>query len=313
MGGSTVARTGTNGVQTLPPGRTPSPLEPLPHQLITALAQHRMATTSQLHQLLRPHATRQTVSAPLNQLRRKGLVDYTVLPTSHRARAWYLTGQGARLTRDFPALRGRPAYPITSATAASLKTPHTLTVVRAHLAFVTDARHLGDEHGYLDWTPEIAHPTGDGHHLIPDALMHYTRTEGPHRIKLRAFVEVDRATMGSERLASKLIEYARLWSYTPQPTRRPRPTQHTPTGSAWLRWYPLFPRILFVLTGAARRTLEHRINDLQAMTAQHPHVAALARAVPTGAAILEDCEEHGPSAEIWTPLTGGDPCPWHTL
>lgn len=147
---------------------TPRPDEPLPHRLLSALAQHRMATTSQLHDLLRPNAARQTVSTPLNKLRQKGLVDYTVLPQSNRTRAWHLTGEGARLTRDFPALRGQPPYPISSATAASLKTPHTLTVVRAHLAFAADARRLGHEHGPWDWTPEVSHPLrGNGSSPTP--------------------------------------------------------------------------------------------------------------------------------------------------
>ncbi|MGW2936345.1 replication-relaxation family protein [Streptomyces sp. NPDC001156] len=293
-------------------GHTPRPIERLPHQLLAALAQHRMATTSQLHALLRPDATRQSVSAPLNKLRRHHLVDYTVLPQSNRTRAWYLTGEGARLARDFPEMRGRPPYPVTTATAASLKTPHTLTTVRAHLAFVADARRRGDEHGPLDWTPEVAHPLSDGEKLIADAVLHYTLIRAGQRTKLRAFIEVDRATMGSERLATKLIEYARLWAYEPQPAGRQRPRQ--PSGAAWLRWYPLFPRVLFILTGASRPALAHRISDLQAMAAQHPLVAALARDVPLGAAILEDLEHHGPAADVWTPLAGGeDQCPWYAL
>ncbi|MFF3207717.1 replication-relaxation family protein [Streptomyces sp. NPDC002962] len=291
---------------------TPSPAEPLPHQLLTALAQHRMATTSQLHTLLRPHASRQAISRPLNTLRRHHLLGYTVLPQSNGTRAWYLTGEGARLARDFPALRGRPPYPITTATAASLKTPHTLTVVRAHLAFVTDARRRGDEHGPLDWTPEVSHPLGDGERVIADAVLHYTLTGDGHRTKLRAFAEIDRTTMGSERLASKLIEYARLWSYQSQPAgRRPRP--QTAAGPAWLRWYPVFPRVLFVLTGASRHVLNNRMSDLQAMTAQHPLVNALARQVPLGAAVLDDLELQGPTSDVWMPLTGGTPRPWTEL
>jgi hypothetical protein len=298
----------------MPSGRRPSPIEPLPHQLLAVLGQHRMATTHQLHQLLRPAAARQTVSAPLNKLRRDGLVDYTVLPQSNRSRAWYLTSEGARLTRDFPALRGRPAYPINSATAASLKTPHTLTVVRTHLAFVTDARRRGDEHGHLDWTPEVSHPLSDGDRIITDAVMHYTLISDEERTKLRAFVEVDRATMGSERLASKLIEYARLWSYEPQPASRTRPRQPAPPGPVWLRWYPVFPRLLFVLTGATRYVLRNRISDLQAMAAEHPLVSTLARQVPMGAAQLDDLDQHGPSSGVWTPLnSNGGQRPWTQL
>ncbi|GAA3592210.1 replication-relaxation family protein [Streptomyces osmaniensis] len=296
-----------------PSSPTPSPAEPLPHQLLAVLGQHRMATTHQLHELLRPGAARQTVSGPLNKLRHDGLVDYTVLPASKRTRVWYLTSEGARLTRDFPALRGRPPYPITSATAASLKTPHTLTSVRTHLTFVADARRRGDEHGHLDWTPEVSHPLSDGERLITDAVMHYTLIESAERTKLRAFVEVDRATMSSERLASKLIEYARLWSYEPQPVGRPRTRQPSASSAVWLRWYPVFPRVLIVLTGASRYVLDNRINDLQAMVAEHPHVAAMARQVPLGAAVLEDLEDHAPTRDVWVPLGGGSPRSWTEL
>ncbi|MGQ4434334.1 replication-relaxation family protein [Streptomyces sp. SAS_260] len=303
----------THSSETAPPAGKPSPLEPLPHQILAVLGQHRMATTAQLHELLRPGVAAQTVSGPLNKLRRNGLVDYTVLPRSNRSRAWYLTSDGARLTRDFPALRGRPPYPISSATAASLKTPHTLTVLRSHLAFVTDARRRGDEHGHLDWTPEVAHPLSDGERIIADAVMHYTLVAGDERTKLRAFVEVDWTTMGSERLASKLIEYARLWSYEPQLIGRPRSRQPAAAGPVWLRWYPVFPRVLFVLTGASRYVLGNRISDLKAMVAEHPLVGTLARQVPMGAAVLEDLEEHRPTGGVWAPLTGGEPRPWTDL
>ncbi|MFD5633636.1 replication-relaxation family protein [Streptomyces sp. NPDC127077] len=290
-------------------GFTPSPVEPLTHQLLAALAQHRMATTHQLHVLLRPDRTRQSVSLQLNALRREHLVDFAVLPQAHRTRVWYLTPKAARLTRDWPALRGRPPYPITSGSAASLKTPHTLTVLRTHLAFVADARRHGDEHGHLDWTPEVSHAIGDGERVIADAVMHYTVTNSEHRRKLRAFIEVDRTTMSSERLAAKLIEYARLWSYEPPPMGRRRTA-----GPGWLRWYPVFPRVLFVLTGATQPTLRNRINDLQAMAAQHPLVRTLAGQVPLGAAVLETLEAQSPSAPVWIPLAGSpEHRPWHTL
>ncbi|MGW1728546.1 replication-relaxation family protein [Streptomyces sp. NPDC002306] len=295
------------------PGHTPRSVEPLAHQLLAALAQHRMATAGQLRCLLRPHASRQAISQPLNRLRGQGLVHYTVLPGSHRTRAWYLSGEGAHLMRDMPALRGRPPYPVTSATAASLKTAHTLTVLRAHLAFVTDARRRGDEHGPLDWSPEVSHALGDRERLTADAVLYYTLSGPDRRTKLRAFVEVDRTTMSSERLAMKLIDYARLWTYRPQPVGRRSRTAVAADGPGWLRWYPVFPRVLFVLTGASRRSLEQRMHDLRAMTAQHPHVAALAREVPLGAAVLDDLEDRGPTDEVWMPLAGGERRSWTEL
>lgn len=290
-------------------GFTPSPTEPLKHQLLATLAQHRMASTHQLHVLLRPDRSRQSVSERLNDLLGEHLVDFVVLPQSNRTRVWYLTPKGARLTRDWPALRGRPPYPITSATAASLKTPHTLTVLRTHLAFVADARRRGDEHGHLDWTPEVFHAIGDGERVVADAVMHYTLIDGQQRRKLRAFVEVDRATMSSERLAAKLIEYARLWAHEPQPFGRRRQAG----GPGWLRWYPVFPRVLFVLTGAGRQAMDNRISDLKAMVAHHPLVADLAREVPLGAVVLDDLEEHGATSDVWVPLAGGEPRPWTEL
>jgi hypothetical protein len=290
-------------------GFTPRPSEPLAHQLLATLAQHRMATTNQLHVLLRPNASRQSVSERLNELRRERLVEFVVLPQAHRTRVWYLTPKGARLTRDWPALRGRPPYPITSATAASLKTPHTLTVVRSHLTFVADARRRGDEHGHLDWTPEVFHSIGEGEKVVADAVMHYTLIDSEQRRKLRAFVEVDRATMSSERLAAKLIEYARLWSYEPQPVGRRRQA----AGPGWLRWYPVFPRVLFVLTGAGRQAMDNRISDLKAMVTHHPLVADLAREVPLGAVVLDDLEDRGPTGDVWVPLSGEERTSWTEL
>jgi DNA-binding MarR family transcriptional regulator len=291
---------------------SPSPAEPLRLQVLAALAQHRIVTTSQMRHMLRPEGTRQLMSRVLNKLRSDGFVDYTVLPDANRSRtnAWYLTPEGARLTRDLPALRGRPPYPITSATAASLKTSHTLAVVRAHLAFAADARRLGHEHGPWDWTPEVSHSIGEGERVTADAVMYYTATGPEHRQKLRAFIEVDRTTMSSERLAVKLIDYARLFQYEAQPVGRRRPNT---AGPAWLRWYPVFPRVLFILTGASRSRLDNRISDLQAMVAQHPLVANLAREVRLGAAVLEDIENHGPAQPVWAPLAGGEPRPWTDL
>jgi hypothetical protein len=71
--------------------------------------------------------------------------------------------------------------------------------------------------------------------------------------------------------------------------------------------------VLFVLTGASRARLENRMSDLQAMVAQHSLVAALAREVRLGAAVLEDLEQHGPAKAVWMPLAGGKPRPWTDL
>ncbi|MET8957148.1 replication-relaxation family protein [Streptomyces sp. NPDC004533] len=112
----------------IPAGR-PARLGPQPRRTAASPGpgRDRIATTSQLRRMLRPDATRQLLSRVLNKLRSDGFIDRTVLPDASRSRtnAWYLTQEGARLTRGLPVLRGRLPYPITSTTAASLKTPHT--------------------------------------------------------------------------------------------------------------------------------------------------------------------------------------------
>ncbi|MFI0242580.1 replication-relaxation family protein [Streptomyces sp. NPDC016845] len=297
------------------PHFVPPTTEDFTSQVLGMIAQHRMVTLQQLHTVLLPDRRRENLSRALNRLRTAQLTDYTVLPASHGTRVWYLTERGADTIRHLPQMQDRPPYPITTA-GASLRTAHTLTVVRAHAAFAQTARTRGDEHGPWDWTPEVAHHLGDGERVIADALMYYTHhTATGGRAKYRAFIEVDRATMSSERLACKLIEYARFYTYDPQTAsaqRRTRPTALA--GPAWLRWYPAFPRILFILTGAGPTALANRIHDLKAMVTEHPTVATLARTVPLGAATLEDLETHGVDAPAWHCLRGQQGLrPWTAL
>ncbi|MEU1931860.1 replication-relaxation family protein [Streptomyces sp. NPDC019826] len=276
------------------------------HRAMALLAQFRVVTTAQLHQMLSPNA-RSVTSKVLSGLLADKLINFSVLPRAHRARLWFLTPRGAQVATLWPELRGRSVVPPGNATEARLRAPHTLAGIRAHLTFLEGAGARGDEYGPLDWVPEVAHrlpDTGGEDRLIADAVMHYTASS-PRRLQFRAFVEIDRATMSSERLASKLISYARFHDYTPQPVGRRRGLVGDQAAMlAWQRFYPRFPRILFILTGASPRTLQQRTEDLRAMTVEHPLVATLAARVPLGAAVLEDLEAQGPSAPVWTPLSG---------
>ncbi|GGV72396.1 hypothetical protein GCM10010277_85250 [Streptomyces longisporoflavus] len=83
---------------------------------------------------------------------------------------------------------------------------------------------------------------------------------GPHRRRahqLRALIETDRSSTSSERTASTLIEYARFHRYQRSPAGRRTPAPApAPEVPIWMRWYPLVPRVLFVLTprpGVSRR------------------------------------------------------------
>ncbi|MFF1443348.1 hypothetical protein [Streptomyces sp. NPDC058295] len=114
---------------------------------------------------------------------------------------------------------------------------------------------------------------------------------------LRAFLEVDRATMGPERLAAKLRGYARLHQYVPTPVRRTAEAVQ----EQWRRHYPLFPRLLFVLDATGPVGIDSRVRALHAADVDLA-VALLLREVTVLAAPMTDLLQHGPAAAVWRPI-----------
>ncbi|WP_258308628.1 replication-relaxation family protein [Streptomyces sp. NWU339] len=237
----------------------------------------------------------------LAKLRTEGLVDRTTLPQRGRLRVWFPTPYGVQIACEWPEPRGRrPPRTVSDRTAVRLRAGHALTVTETALAFLQDARNRGEVCRPLDWIPEVHHPLGGGEAIIPDALLFYRRgREGGEGAMLRAFVEVDRATMGPKRLAAKLTAYARLHRYMPAPapaTRR-RLAGQEPWPEEWRRHYPLFPRLLFVLDG----TGPTGITALRA-AAVNPAPAGFLRDVPVLVAPLADLLQGGPSEPVWRPV-----------
>ncbi|MFF1593089.1 replication-relaxation family protein [Streptomyces sp. NPDC058286] len=281
-------------------------LSRLAQDLLPALYQHRLIATSQLHRLFTPHARRPVyLRQQLKQLRTAGLVDATTRRTSRLGNPellWYITAHGADAVAYDPTIPRR-GYRISPQTAASQLQEHTLTVVDTGVAFVDWARRLGDECSPLDWEPEVAHRIRDGDgrgvddaFMIPDAVLRYTHTaEGGRRRMLSFFIEVDRATMQTTRLAAKLSAYARYQTYVPAGGGRGRRT----TREAWRDHYPAFPRLLIVLTGASDRVLANRVQDLRALAAADPRVSQLTAGVTT----LQLLQDKGPFAPITNPLS----------
>ncbi|PWJ07765.1 hypothetical protein DKG34_10050 [Streptomyces sp. NWU49] len=298
---------------------------------LAVLVQYRMATTAQMHLILSPEVRIEQTRRRLAKLREEGLVDRITLPRAGRTRVWRPTPYGAQLAGEWPELRGRrPPRGAVDRTAVRLKVGHGLTVTETALAFLQDARRRGDVCRPLDWIPEVRHPLGGGEAVIPDALLYYQRrsadgasgADGAHRtddaggagdtegtrggVMLRAFVEVDRAPMGPERLAAKLSSYARLHRYAPAPAARPRQQPFPqPVQETWRQRYPLFPRLLFVLDGTGPAGVETRIHALRAATRGH-ELAAFLREVPVLAAPMTDLLQHGPTAPVWRPVHDPD-------
>ncbi|GGJ72250.1 replication-relaxation family protein [Streptomyces brasiliensis] len=188
------------------------------------LTQYWMATTEQMHRVSAPSVRIEQTRRRLARLREEGLVDRITLPQAGRTRVWFPTPYGVQLASEWPELRGHwPSRTVSDPTAARLKAGHTLTVTTSALAILEDARRRGDVCQPLDWIPEVHHPIGSGEAVIPDALLYYRRgpADGTGGSMLRAFLEVDRATMGPERLATKLTAYERVHRYVPvAPGRR---------------------------------------------------------------------------------------------
>jgi hypothetical protein len=270
---------------------------------LAVLAQHRMATTEQVHLMISPGVRIEQTRRRLVKLRGEGLIDRVTLPQAGRTRVWFVTRYGAEVASEWPELRDwRPPRLGADRTAARLRVGHALVVTEIARAFVQDARRCGDVCQPLDWIPEVYHSLGGGEALIPDALLYYRREakDGDGWSMLRAFVEVDRATMGPERLAAKISAYERLYRHVPVAVGRPRPGGEVPV-EEWRRRYPVFPRVLFVLDGTGPAGIDNRISALHAG-------AKLARAdflrgVPMLAVSLRVLLRDGPSAPVWWPVT----------
>ncbi|MFB7575488.1 replication-relaxation family protein [Streptomyces sp. NPDC056165] len=273
---------------------------------LAVLAQYRMATTEQMHQILSPGVRIEQTRRRLAKLRVEGLVDRITLPQAGRTRVWFPTQYGVQVACEWPELRGRrPPKTVSDRTAARLRVGHALTVTETGLAFLQDARRRGELCRPLDWIPEVYHPIGSGEAVIPDALLFYRRgsQDGDGGAMLRAFVEVDRATTGPERLAAKLNSYARLHGYVPAPApgRRQRLAGAEPLQEEWRRHYPLFPRLLFVLDGTGPAGIKTRIKALRAAAAD-PALAGFLREVPVLVAPLVDVLQGGPAEPVWRPV-----------
>ncbi|MBO8203148.1 replication-relaxation family protein [Streptomyces smyrnaeus] len=284
---------------------------PLREQILTCLFRHQVAHTGQLHRLLyptpRPRADH--LRRCLRNLRADGLVIES--SRAHHHSLWTLSAQGSALVSSWPPFASQRTR--WRSRLDNQRTAHALTTTRTCLAFLDDARARGDEFHPLDWRPEVRHPLHDGaavgeRSLVADAVMRYTRT-APSRQLLRAFVEIDRATESPERLAAKILTFARFYRH--RPSQRGSKSCGVP---AWQELYPRFPRVLFVLSNAGPRAQYQRITDLQMLARQHPLASTFAAEVPLGVAVLEEMEKDGPSADVWVPLArSGGRCGWMDL
>lgn len=269
--------------------------------VLEALYAHRLMTTPQLRLLHTPAGETRT-GKWIRELMRD-LYDGGFVSRARRHRRqcyrWYLTEAGAELVEAATATPRDRRVLLSKAGAGGALQSHTLAVNQVGIAFSRWARRLGHDCGPHSWQHEVAHRLDDrrrgGQLLIPDAVLHYVFREDPSDVAfLYRFVELDRNTMPPQRVGDKLRRYARYAS-------RMVTVETGGRVPAWQRRYPTLPSLLVVLAGSPRPQLEARRQHLVGLWQADPALQVEA-GPPTSVVLLEDLEDCGPLAPIFTPV-----------
>lgn len=267
-------------------------------EILESVYQHRLLSTRQVHALHMPGAWLRSTERILARLRDAGLIASAHL--SGRLNAWYITEPGAEAVETIPSRAETRRKLVSPGQAAGPLQQHTLAVNQVGVAFVQAAREHGDECGPFSWRHEIAHPLAPlpGRHtpeqLIADAILTYQRNEPTGRITFQyRFLELDRATMPVDDLATKLNRYAQLYHRmlpATDPLEQPVPL--------WTSMYVIFPTVMLVLAGAPRQRLERRRSTVLGLCSQDPDLTDTPE-VKITCCLLDDLTNQGPFAAIF--------------
>lgn len=270
---------------------------PLRDEVLQSLYVHRLLSTTQVHALHTPNATRRWAQCLLAELERKGYAARVTTALGGEA-LWFTTDQGAEACEG-SGIASRP-YRMTPQRANGPLRAHTLAVNEVGLAFVAAARRRGDDFDAWSWRHESAHRLGEregrGELVIADAVLDYTSHVDD--AVLCRFLELDRATMPLRELEAKLSAYARLWRFRPK------------TGG-WPAFYPQWPKVLVVFCGRPAPVLERRMRSLLELVAANPNLEELHEPdsdFDIFMTTLDHLRQHGPfSPVLWRPGSPGEP------
>lgn len=279
-------------------------------EVLESLYQHRLLSTAQLHEMHTPHASRRWTQRVMAELARQGLV--TFARSRGALRVWHLTEAGAELVEGLPDRVEERRKLLDARQAAGPLQAHTLAVNEVGIAFLQAARERGDEFSPRSWKHEIAQPIGPppgmrrGELLVADAVFSYLLGEkGAWRLEYR-FVELDRGTLPSDRLAAKLARYARLYRFRPRGQQKDAGEAEP----AWMARNPVFPALLVVFADRPRRALERRLDLIAALCRTEPDLKRTPE-VSIFLCLLDDLREQGPFAPIFTcSERPGEPIDW---
>lgn len=290
-------------------------------EALQGLAQHRVLSTPQLHELHMPGTAPRWAQDVTHELATLGLAQ-AVPMRGTRIGVHFLTQAGHATVAEGRLADDRKPKVVTPAGAAGGLQAHTLDVNTVGVAFCKAARERGDEMGPFGWRHEVAHVIGagggrgakGGDIVTSDALLDYTLERGDRGFRmLTRFIEVDRSTYPTMVLVEKLRKYAQLHQYVGDGEMEP----------GWRRQYPAaFPHILVVFTGKPRRELERRMDrvlgactvdpQIQVATGPSDHrtgfviactllqdLIALRRRTPKGPLVYEFPDGGGPFGSVF--------------
>ncbi len=271
-------------------------------EIVAALAQHRALSSEQVRRIYQPESGERWAQRVLMRLHEAGFADHARATGAPR-RLWFATPAGVEAALSAAALDARPRA-LSSAEVAGPLQAHTVAVNEVGIRFLEAARERGDEFGPLSWRHEVAHPLNRGRGarrqtLFADAVFTYLRLTEEEVFVEQCFLELDRATMSIEALASELGRYARLHRF-----------ENELGEPSWRDRYPTLPVVLCVLAGAGRGRLERRRDTALALLRAKPEMS-LAPEVEVRICLAEDLQRRGPFTPIFTDLREpGQPVDW---
>jgi protein involved in plasmid replication-relaxation len=270
-------------------------------EIVASVAVHRTLTTAQLQAIHLPGRSRRWAQRVLKRIARGGLLSYVGMP-SFPGWLWFVTEAGAQLAQDTARIDAPKV--LTAEQAAGQLHAHTLAVSDAGICWLSAARDRGDEFGALSWRHEVSHPLSLGRgrrrqRLVTDAVLSYVLVDGDDLSVAPRFIELDRATLGVDRLAAELARYADLYR-----------AEGEGGEPIWSGLYPVFPPVHCILAGAPRPILERRRLATLALLRNDPRLSRIAE-VGVSIALLEDLQSRGPFAAIFEDLRRpGEPVDW---
>lgn len=263
-------------------------------EIVASVAQHRALSEQQVREIHMPGVRKRWGQRIMARLGEAGLLDYAQTSGAPQ-RLWFVTEAGVREAKRAGALRGELTLFRPAEVAGPLQA-HTVAVNDAAICFLAAARDRGDEFGPFSWHHEVPHSLSRGRGrrrrtLFADAVLTYLRLTEAEVVVEQRFLELDRATMSVDSLASELARYARLF--------RAKGDSDLPI---WRSRYPSFPPVLCILTGdektVTRAVLERRRDATIALLRSDPDLTRTPK-VKISIGLAEDLVEQGPFAPIF--------------